>query len=84
MAQPQDTARPGADSPSAAPHSMASVWSRGLRPELPAALLAAALATAIAVVVLQVWQANFIVPLYASPGGYGTFGIAVINGNPRT
>lgn len=53
---------------------------RRLRAELPAALLAAALATAIAVVVLQVWKANFSVPLYESPGGDGTFGVAVIKG----
>lgn len=53
---------------------------RRLRPELPAALLAATLATAIAVVVLQVWQANFSVPLYSSPGSDETFGLAVIKG----
>jgi hypothetical protein len=58
----------------------ASVWRRRLRPELPAALLAAALATAIAVVVLQVWQADFSVPLYSSPGGDETFGLAAIKG----
>jgi hypothetical protein len=58
----------------------ASVWHRRLRPELPAALLAAALATAIAVVVLQVWRANFSVPLYSSPGGDETFGLAAIKG----
>ncbi len=80
MAQPQDTTEPGTDSPSDEPHSTASVWSRRLRPELPGALLAAALATAIAVVVLQVWQANFSVPLYSSPGGDETFGLAVIKG----
>jgi hypothetical protein len=56
------------------------VWSRRLRPELPAALLTAALATTIAVVVLQVWQANFSVPLYSSPGSDETFGLAVIKG----
>jgi hypothetical protein len=53
---------------------------RRLRLELLAALLAAALATVIAVVVLQVWKADFGVPLYESPGGDGTFGVAVIKG----
>ncbi len=80
MAQLQDTARPRTDSPSAEPHGTASVWSRRLRPELPGALLTAALATTIAVVVLQVWQANFSVPLYSSPGSDETFGLAVIKG----
>ena len=80
IGEPQDTAGPGTGSTSAEPHNTASAWSRRLRRELPAALLAAALTTAIAVVVLQVWQANFRVPLYASPGGDGTFGVAVIKG----
>ncbi len=51
-----------------------------LRSELPGALAAAALASAIAVVLLKVWQANFGVPLYSSPGGDGLYGLAVIKG----
>ena len=57
----------------------ASSWIKRLRPDLLAAFIAAGLATAIGVViVLQVWQANLRVPLYASPGGDETFGLAVI------
>ncbi len=51
-----------------------------LRSELPGALAAAALASAAAVVLLQLWQANFRVPLYSSPGGDGLYGLAVIKG----
>jgi hypothetical protein len=80
MAHPLDTPGPGAGPTSAEPRARASEWIRRLWPELAAALLAAALATAIAVVVLQVWQADFEVPLYASPGGDETFGLAVIKG----
>ncbi len=56
----------------------ASSWIKRLRPDLLAAFIAAGLATAIGVIVLQVWQANLKVPLYASPGGDETFGLAVI------
>jgi hypothetical protein len=74
----QGTAESETGLPSAAPHSRATVWPRRLRSELLAALLAATLATIIGVVLLEVWQANLRVPLYSSPGGDGTFGLAVI------
>jgi hypothetical protein len=51
-----------------------------LRAELPGALAAAALASAIAAVLLRLWQAKFSVPLYSSPGGDGLYGLAVIKG----
>ncbi len=60
--------------------STALGWTKRLRPELPGALAAAVLATVIGVIVLQLWQANLRVPLYASPGGDGTFNLAVIKG----
>jgi hypothetical protein len=68
----------GIGSPAAEPHNTASGWISRLRPELSPALLTAVLATAIGVVVLEVWQANLRVPLYSNPGGDETFGLAVI------
>jgi hypothetical protein len=73
-------AGPGVSSPSAEHHSTALSWIGRLRGELPAALFAATLATAIGVILLQAWQANLRVPLYTSPGGDTTFGLAVIKG----
>ncbi len=72
--------RPGVGAPSAEPRGTASVWVARLRAELPGALATAALASAIAAVVLQVWQANLRVPLYSSPGGDELYGLATIKG----
>jgi len=67
------------DQRNTASRSTASGWAERLRRELPGALVAAALATAIGVIVLQVWQANLRVPLYMTRGD-STFNLAVIKG----
>src|ERR1700689_2143792 len=74
----KDIAGPETGLPPAGSRRTASVWTKGLQSEALAALLAATLATAIGVIVLEVWQANLRVPLYSSPGGDETFGLAVI------
>lgn len=59
-------------------HRQATPGTVGLRRELPGGLLAAVLATAIGVVVLELWKANLRVPFYT--GGDATFALAVVKG----
>ncbi len=59
-------------------HRQATPGTVGLRRELLGGLFAAALATAIGVVVLELWKADLRVPFYT--GGDATFALAVVKG----
>jgi hypothetical protein len=58
--------------------SAARSWIGRRRPDLLAALLAGALVSAIAIIVLQLWRANLRVPFYT--GGDATLALAIIKG----